>query len=366
MGRDDGADHRLRGRGRALLAALRRPDVQTDVMQVVKTTVATVLAWWVATHVFELKQGFLAAWVALLTVHATVYRTFWRGTQSVLAAGIGIVVSFVAVQLLGLGLLSLGAAVLAGLVIARTPLIRQEGVTVATTAVFVITAGSVDQEMLLLHRFLDTGIGVLVGLLVNVVVRPPLDDRLAEGAIDEALDGLAALLARISDDFDEDVTVETVDAWLDETLEIDIVLDHAADQLSFARESQWANPRRRLDARSTLDADRGRHVLLRLEDGVAHARALTRFVAEAIEAEQEWDPEFRRRWSCVLGDIGTWVSEPEAGSADLLAELEDLTERLSDDGLPQLHWPVYGALLASTANVIRILDDVKQSRAALA
>lgn len=365
MERETGAGGRARHRWRSLVAAARRPDVQTELVQIVKTVVATVLAFWLATDVFDLAQAFLAAWVALLTVHATVYRTFWRGAQSVIAAGVGILVSFGAVQLLGIGMLSLAVAVLAGLLIAKTPLIRQEGVTVATTAVFVITAGSADQEVLLIHRFLDTAIGVAVGLLVNVVIRPPLDDRVAEGAIDEALASLSDLLRRIGDDFERPVSMEEVGRWLEETRAIDAAVDRAEGQLSFARESQWANPRRRRSP-WTIDVDLGAQLLDRLEDGVAHVRAIARAVAEAVEREQEWDAEFRRRWTALVVEVGAWVAEPDAATEPLLEEIGELTRALSGDALPELHWPVYGALLTALGNVIGILGEIKVRRDQLA
>jgi hypothetical protein len=366
MERETGGTQQSRRDWRTLVSAVRRPDVQTELVQIVKTVIATVLAFWVATDVFDLKQAFLAAWVALLTVHATVYRTFWRGAQSVIAAGVGILVSFGAVQLLGIGMLALALAVLAGLLIAKTPLIRQEGVTVATTAVFVITAGSADQEVLLIHRFLDTAIGVVVGLAINLIIRPPLDDRVAEGAIDEALASLSDLLQRIGQDFERPVTAEDVDAWLEETRAIDAAVDRAEGQLSFARESQWGNPRRRRSP-WTIDVDLGAQLLDRLEGGVAHVRAIARVVAEALAREQEWDAEFRRRWTSLVVEVGAWVAEPDdAATGPLLQEVDELTRAMSGDALPESHWPVYGALLTALGNVVTILGDIKVRRDELA
>ena len=166
-----------------------RPDSRTDLLQILKATLATGVAWVVAAHVLELQQAFLAPWLALLTVHATVYRTVWRGSQAVLASGLGLVVSYVAVQLLGYDLVATPAlvvSVLVGLLLARAFLARDEGVAVATTALFVITAGygshQAAEEMMLSHRFLDTLVGVATGLLVNLLVAPPLDDRVVDSA----------------------------------------------------------------------------------------------------------------------------------------------------------------------------------------
>ncbi|MDP3968747.1 MAG: aromatic acid exporter family protein [Nocardioides sp.] len=337
--------------------ALRRPEVQTDIAQVLKATLATVTAWMVAVHIFDLQQAFLAPWTALLTVHATVYRTLWRGSQAVIATAVGILLSFLAVQTLGYGAFSLGVAVLLGLLIARTPLIREEGIAVATTALFVITAGYGDQEQLLLHRLLDTLVGVSVGMLVNVLVRPPLDDRIAEHAIARARQDLGVLLQRIAREVEEGVEQEGVQAWVERTREIDTDLDNAESQLSFTRESQWANPRRR-GSPDTLDVDDTTAFLVRLEEGVAQGRAIARVVDEAVVEAQDWDEDFRQRWTELLGRVGARIADPDLEVMDLRADADRMVVHLSHEGLSSLHWPVYGALITAVVNLLHVMDDV--------
>ena len=75
-------------------AQLRDPVWWTNALQIVKTVVAAVVAWVLAVHVFHIEQAFLAPWAALLTVHATVYRTLRRGVQQVGATVLGVLVAF--------------------------------------------------------------------------------------------------------------------------------------------------------------------------------------------------------------------------------------------------------------------------------
>ena len=86
---------------------LSSPVTQTDLLQLLKATVAAVGAWVLAELVWELKQAYLAPWVALLTVHATVYRTMWRGLQTVITVGLGILLALVVVELFEVTALSL-------------------------------------------------------------------------------------------------------------------------------------------------------------------------------------------------------------------------------------------------------------------
>ena len=89
-------------------AVLRDPVWWTNALQIVKTVGAAVVAWVLATRVFDIEQAFLAPWAALLTVHATVYRTLRRGVQQVGATVLGVLVAFAVGSLLGLNALSLG------------------------------------------------------------------------------------------------------------------------------------------------------------------------------------------------------------------------------------------------------------------
>ena len=73
-----------------IAAGLRDPLLWTDVLQLVKTAAAAVLAWVLATQVLSLPQSFLAPWAALLVIHATVYRTLARGLQQAAAAIAGV------------------------------------------------------------------------------------------------------------------------------------------------------------------------------------------------------------------------------------------------------------------------------------
>ena len=79
------------------------PVFWTDVVQLVKTVAAAVIAWLLATRVLDLPQSFLAPWAALLVVHSTVYRTFSAGCPPGGAAVLGVLVAWAVGNLFGLG-----------------------------------------------------------------------------------------------------------------------------------------------------------------------------------------------------------------------------------------------------------------------
>src|SRR5437764_5722478 len=104
----------------------RDPILWLSAAQIAKAVAATVLAWLLAVHVLHLAQPFLAPWAALLTIHATVFGSLKRALQQVGASLVGVLLAFAAGGLLGVNALSLGAAVLAGLLAGSLRRLRLE------------------------------------------------------------------------------------------------------------------------------------------------------------------------------------------------------------------------------------------------
>ena len=179
----------------AVRERLRDPVVWGNAFLLVKAVGAAVIAWVLARSVFGLAQPFLAPWAALLTVHATVYRTFTRGLQQVAAAVLGVLLAFAAGAVFGVNAASLGVVLLVAMAAGTTRALRDESTTAAATALVVLLTGYSGDMGMLGHRLLDTVIGIAVGLLVNLLVWPPLRDRTAARQVDVIDDRLGALLS---------------------------------------------------------------------------------------------------------------------------------------------------------------------------
>jgi len=121
---------------------LRGPLTWAGMSQLGKTVIAAVVAWVLAVQVFHLEQAFMAPWAALLTVHATVFGTVRRGVQQAGASVLGVLIAFAAWQIFGLDAISLGAAVLVGLVVGSVRGVRDETTTAATAVVVLTTVTS--------------------------------------------------------------------------------------------------------------------------------------------------------------------------------------------------------------------------------
>jgi uncharacterized membrane protein YgaE (UPF0421/DUF939 family) len=344
--------------GERIQQRLRDPVFWTEVIQIVKTVVAGVVAWWLATAVLGLPQPFLAPWAALLVVHATVYRSFSKGAQQVSATVIGVVLAFLAGNFLGLDLVSLGLMLLVAYVVTQMKWLRDEATTAAATALIVLTTGF-DSDRLLIARLLDTGIGVAVGVVVNAVVWPPLRDHTAAQAVEAVSRKVGDLLAHIAREVDDDCRQEHVDGWVRRTQQLDTEVDRAWALVRQARESGRLNPRRD-SARVRRPGTYG-ELLDRVEQSLADIRSMARTIGHSVSDSNTWDHRFRDRWVAVLEDVADAIRDPEPESlGHAHAELRRLVTDFSDDGLSQRHWPEYGGLVLNLRNIVTAMSRVTE------
>ncbi len=132
----------------------------------------------------------------------------------------------------------------------------------------------------------------MVGLVVNLIVWPPLRDFSAAKAIDAIDDEVGELLRDIARQLRETVcTDEHVTAWMDRSREIDEDIEQAWALLRQARESGRLNPRRA--AREARTTDVFEAVLRDNEQAVAELRSMARTLGHSIDAVIEWEPGFR-------------------------------------------------------------------------
>jgi uncharacterized membrane protein YccC len=339
--------------------AVHNPVFWTDTIQLVKAVVAAVASWVLASRVLGLPQSFLAPWSALLVVHATVYRTFSHGAKQVAGAVVGVLIAWLVGNFIGSTPVGLTLVLLAGLVVGQVGWLRDEATTAATTGMFVLTTGYSTQDWLLVDRLLDTAVGIVVGLAVNLLLWPPLRDYTAARAIDAIDDQVGDLLCRMAADLRAGCGEEVVTEWVDHTRELDEDIEHAWAMVRQARESSWYNPRRAAAGVRTTETYEA--ILRDNEQAVAEARSMARTLGISIERVVEWEAEFRERWLALLKEAGEAIGAPDSARvAQVRADLTRLAEDLSSAELPRRHWPEYGALIMNLRNVVASMDRVAE------
>ena len=340
----------------------KNPETLSDFLLVGKAVVASTIAWALAVYVLGSQVAFVAPWTALLTVHATVHRSLSRGAQTTVSSAVGMGLAFVIMQFLGVHPWTFALALLVGLLGARLSWIRDEGVAIATTALFIFTA----DDPMFGDRFVELLVGVGVGIVVNLLVLPPLKDRQAARYVDSINRRMGTVMVDMADELNDSWDTDSADTWLNETTSMSRELDSAWQNVRLARESERNNPRRIIRHRRTGQQEVSyEEILDRVGEGISHLRNLIRTIREASCQVQNWDEQFRSGWVKIVNDVGLAIADPEGDVSPQIDRLHDLSDELSgSDDLPDIEWPLYGGLITSLHNIMVIVDDVASARQA--
>lgn len=316
----DSREHR---HGSRLGDVLRSPETVTDGIQILKSVVAATAAWWVSSEVMDSPMPFLAPWTALLTIHATAYRSLSRGAQTTVASTIGVGLSFLIGYFLGVSVWTFALALLVGLIGSRVSWLRDEGVSIATTAIFVLGSGFDNQAPLLGERLVEVGLGVAIGIGVNLLILPPLRDQQASRSVDSMNARMGDVMISMAEELTSSWDTDRADAWVEETVDIDDELESAWQTVRLARESELGNPRSHVPIPQRPRGWRNQHtqagreagyedILLRLGEGISHLRHLARTLREGTYADNRWDEDFRDQWVAIVRDAGHSIKDPDA------------------------------------------------------
>lgn len=357
----DELDHRPESLATRIIRRLKQPQTTSDLLLAVKAVIAATTAWAIAVGVLGSDIAFMAPWTALLTVHATVHRSLSRGAQTAVSSAVGMGLAFVVMQILGVNIWTFALALFIGLMGSRLSWIRDEGVAIATTAIFIFTS----DDPMFADRFVELLLGVAIGILVNMLVLPPLKDRQAGRYVDSLNRRMGAVLVDMAEEFTEAWDMNQADEWIAETHSMNDELNSAWQMVKLARESRRENPRRVLRDKLRRDDDDidYEEVLNQIDEAISHLRNMTRTMREATWAVSQWGEQFRAGWVDVLQGLGEAIADPDGNVNAERQKLEELVGKMSAaDDLPKIQWPLYGSMLSSLDHIGRLFDDETTTR----
>lgn len=288
-----------------------------------KTALAAALAWYLAPLVpfAHSEYSYYAPLGVLVSMYPTVVRSASSGAQAVIGLALGIGLGLASLVAVGAGLPRIVAVALVILIGVLLAGVRALGVGrdwVAIAGLFVLLLGGADPDGYSSSYLITMAFGVLVGVLVNLAVVPPLrvqraDDRLGRLRDDlgRALRGLADSLPRHAFDpasADADATGLTG------------TLDEVREEVDLADESRRYNPRSR---RLRAPRDLNRRRLDTLSAAADSTRELSSALARltgAPDGESRLPDEARRALAGAIGAVShlvTTAPEPESTSARL-------------------------------------------------
>ena len=338
---------------------------RTPGLRTVKTTLAAVLSFVIAERLHTSATPVLAPLTALLVVQLTMYETVRHGWERILSVLAGVLVAIGLASVVGLTWWSLGAVVALSLVVGRALRLGPHLLEVPISAMLVLAVTNAGDFAI--ERVYETLIGSAVGILVNLLIAPPLYMQPAGDALAELADRMAALLRGLAGQLREGWSRSAADHWLGESRALGLEVARADETLARAEQSARLNPRgravRRIQprVRAALTALEHVHVSLR---GLARGLLDRTYFMPVEQQAQAYGEDARRALADVLDTAADAVweigevartSRPEDARRRVerqLAELERRQARLSrllvvDPAADPGAWQQHGAVLAA-------------------
>jgi uncharacterized membrane protein YgaE (UPF0421/DUF939 family) len=316
-----GARHTLRP-ARLLLAA--------------KSAIAAGIAWFVGHLLPNVDEySYYAPLGALIVMMPTLMGSVRSTVQTILGLALGVALAWAVILSPLPGAVSVALAVGLGVIVAGISGLGAGSDYVPIAALFVLVVGGANPDEFSIGYLAQMGVGMLVGIVINVAVFPPLWLR-------ESSESLASLRGRLADLLGElarslgDATFERGTA-LDRIDDLERAVREAAPLVSDAAESRRFNVRAR---RHPHDIDEDFGDLAALDRLAAHTRTIIEDSDEATGADHGSD-HFIEPISTVLQRLSDLVLVWDARDDDAeaiddvdraIAQLEQ-TVRANDETL---------------------------------
>ncbi|MEU1511563.1 FUSC family protein [Streptomyces sp. NPDC005811] len=350
------------------------------VVQAFRSAAAAAIAYVVALRLSPEAAPLTAPLTALLVVQVTLFATLTNGIRRVNSVVAGVLVAIAFSQLVGLTWWSLALLIVASLAVGHLVRVDEYVPEVAISAMLVLGVTTVGDTAW--ARIVETLIGAVVGLAINLLLPPPVWIEEAGESIEGLARRLRQLMLRIGEEAAGRPAFEEAAARLHEARRLDHDIVEVDAALRQAEDSLRLNPRvregllHRVVLRTGLDT---------LEICTVVLRVLARTLTD-LAKEREPDPLFPEETGQVverlLSEIAdavvsfsvlvtTHVShDADAAEARLTAELRQaaatrdklaqlLLERLQHDAR---QWQLHGALLTEVNRMIDELDTEHRSR----
>jgi Aromatic acid exporter family member 1 len=349
--------------------------------RVTRLTVASIAAYVVAQALLEGPIPILAPLTAMLVVQVTFVGSLKSGVQRVVSVVAGVLIATAFSMWVGFTWWSLALLVAASLVIGQFLRLGDHFLEVPISAMIVLGAGAA--EATALGRIVETLIGALVGVAVNIIVPPRVQVRDAATAVQRLAMDMALLVDRTASQVRAGLTPERATALANDATRITERVIEVDREVEEAEESQQLNPRAlgttpetAASLRSGLDVLEHTAVALRtlyraIESRVTRRGGATSYSEEAREALSELLSDLAsalRAFGRVIRAEVDGDAEPvETELMNMLEAVREARARLTDLLLVNPHatdstWELNGALLTSVERVIRELDVEERAK----
>nr|BFF13722.1 hypothetical protein GCM10025699_50250 [Microbacterium flavescens] len=219
---------------------------QPRLLLAVKTALAAAVAYWIAPQVpgVAAEYPYYAPLGAVIAMYPTIKSSLRQGVQVLVGVVTGIALASLvfALQDGRPGVLSVALLVGVGVVLAGIRWLGAGRDWVLTAGLFVLLLGGADAEAYSLGYIVQLGVGVVVGVVVNVVLVPPLNTSRADDRLRRVRHSLADRADEIAGVFETTWPIED-DDWERRVGVLPSTLRRVRDAVQYADESRHMNPR---------------------------------------------------------------------------------------------------------------------------
>lgn len=340
----------------SLLPGLRAKS-RSPLLQVLKTSVAVVASWLLCAFLFEQQAPIFAAIAALLVVQPSVNQSLLKGVERSIGVILGVVIAYAIGFAFGTSAWVVLVAVVLALVFSWVLRLGPGSANqIPISAMLVLSLGAL-QLQYAVDRILETIIGAVIGLAVNVLIVPPVLLQPAHLAVARLAREVAAAMERLAASLSTDTPYAELDAMLVKARGLRGTRDTAAAAVASGAESLTLNPRRGRH-RTLLEKDA--ELLARLTILVTRVLGMTRAVRDNYRPSLIADPaivqiaEELRRAAHDVRLLGR--DEPSATTE----EIPLLTAPLQILRANEEHWILIGSLLEDLRRVRHEIVGVEE------
>ncbi|MDR6143566.1 uncharacterized membrane protein YgaE (UPF0421/DUF939 family) [Microbacterium foliorum] len=235
---------RVRARRPGIVRSLREAVDPARLLLVAKTALAVGLAWLIAPHTPGVtdEYPYYAPLGALVTMYPTLMGSVRSGLQTLLGLATGIGLAAIVVLTVGPTWWSIPAVVGVGVLVSGTGWFGVGREYVPMAALFVLIVGGQNADEYSLGYLVQMGVGVVVGLIVNLVIAPAPLTLAAAAKVDAFRRQLSEHLHDIGSAVSESWPPEH-EKWADDASSLADTTSELRTALSDADDSRRGNPR---------------------------------------------------------------------------------------------------------------------------
>ncbi|MDA0563642.1 aromatic acid exporter family protein [Streptomonospora sp. S1-112] len=307
-------------------------------LMIAKSTLAATIAWAIAYYGMRAQAPAFAPFSAVLMMQVTVYQSVAQSLRYLGAVVLGVALQGVFGFLAGSDVLTFALVALGALVIGRWPRLGSQGSQVATAAFFAfsmyVTATTpLDRLAQLGQIVLLVCVGCGVGVLVNLLVLPPMRFRSAEYGVRALAHVMCDLISDMHPPLREgSLDEERTAQWRSRANNLGRQVDQARSAVRTAEESVYYNPRRLLRRNRGHTSFTGYAEVVDALDRVGYQLASVARTLDVSVAQTEAGPdrtEFLGRYADFLASAAEVTRDLGEVEEERLAEqTEDLCRKV--------------------------------------